>query len=84
MSRYCDIDKLLSLCVVIPRQENAFVQEQRLNNVIGLRHALELVEPLHTALGCAEADLLSDMYSTLRDPSYAEVFQKVLHTRPHS
>ena len=55
VSNFCDIDALLSLCVVIPggggnaaeggrrsHEESIFNLEQRVNHVIGLKHALEV------------------------------------------
>ncbi len=78
VSRFCDIDQLLSLCVTIPREETLYTYEKRLNNVIGLRHALELIEPLCIALGCAEAKLLSDIHDTLQDAAYKGIFATVL------
>lgn len=77
VSRFCDIEQLLSLCVVIPREETTFSYEKRLNNVIGLRHALDLVDPLKMALECAESQLLSSMRTTLEDNAYSDILSKV-------
>ena len=48
------------------RAENLSTFERKLNNVIGLKHALELVEPLLGTLDCAQAPLLQRMADDLR------------------
>ena len=58
LSRFLDVDHLLSLCVQIPKQETIRIAEQKITNVIYLKHALELVEPLKTALESAQNKLL--------------------------
>lgn len=63
--RFCDIDQLLGLCVAIPKQENMHTLEQRLNNVIGLKHALEMVLPLHNALEGVESTVLVEARNML-------------------
>ena len=77
MSRFGDIDRLLSLCAMVPKQGGISMYEQRLNNVISLRRALELVEPLHTALRCAESNLLADTHDMLTDVVYTDVLNNV-------
>ncbi len=52
------MDHLLSLCVQIPKQETIRIAEQKITNVIYLKHALELVEPLKTALQSSQNKLL--------------------------
>ena len=54
VSNFCDIDALLSLCVVIrgdgggetgrkrSHEDSIFNLEQRVNHIIGLKHALEV------------------------------------------
>ena len=51
--------------MVIPKQDNLFTLEQRLNNVIGLKHALEMVLPLHNALEGAESSALTEARNNL-------------------
>ena len=56
VSNFCDIDALLSLCVVIrgdagsdgasrkrSHEDSIFNLEQRVNHIIGLKHALEVI-----------------------------------------
>jgi len=46
--------------------------------VIGLKHALELVQPLHTILSAGvESNLLSDVRSWLEDEAYQKMLEKV-------
>ena len=59
LARCCDIDQLLALCVVISKtNENVYFIDRKINNVIGLKHVLELVEPLHVLLMSAESAIL--------------------------
>ncbi len=94
VSRFGDLDQLLSLCVVEPqdnaarghqRSESLFAYERRLNHVIGLRHALELVEPLRQALGaitetdgeeCDGGRLLTRCRHILEDAAYNDIFAR--------
>ncbi|CAG0890009.1 unnamed protein product [Darwinula stevensoni] len=51
LSRFIvDVDHLHSLCIQIPKQDTVLIAETRLNYIIGLKHVLELVEPLQRAL----------------------------------
>ncbi|XP_059093663.1 mutS protein homolog 4-like isoform X2 [Tigriopus californicus] len=77
VSRFCDMDQLLSLCVIVPKTETLATFEQRLNNVIGLKHALELVEPLHSVLEGAESKLLNDIYNSLEDLRFQYIMERV-------
>lgn len=77
VGRFCDIDQLLSLCVVLPKEDSLHAFEQRLNNVIGLKHALELVEPLHTVLHGTESRLLDNIRHELEDPRFRGIFESV-------
>ncbi len=46
--------------------------------MIGLKHALELVQPLHTILSAGvESNLLSDVRSWLEDEAYQKMLEKV-------
>ena len=58
LNRFLDIDHLLSLCVQIPKQETIRIAETKITNVIYLKHTLELVEPLKSALQSAQNKLL--------------------------
>ena len=73
VSRFCDVDQLLSLCVVLNRQENLSTFERKLNNVIGVKHALDLVEPLSATVDCAQSPLMQQMGEVLRDESFRYV-----------
>ena len=78
LSRCCDVDQLLGLCVTVSKtSENMYVIDRKINNVIGLKHALELVEPLLTVLASAESRLLTNARSGLEDPSCSEMLEKI-------
>lgn len=78
LGRFCDIDQLLSLCAVLQKKETFSAIEQKVNHVIGLKHALELIEPLHTILSCGvESKLLADIKKSLEDQSYGKMMKKV-------
>lgn len=62
ISRFLDIDHLLSLCVQVPKQENVKIAESKITNVIYLKYTLELVTPLREALADCENPLLMASY----------------------
>lgn len=46
--------------------------------MVGLKHALELVQPLHTILSAGvESKLLSDVRGWLEDEAYQQMLEKV-------
>lgn len=77
IGRFFDMDRLLASCVMIPRVDSTQAQDQRLNNIIGLKHAVELVEALQSALENGECTLLTRMFDVLRDESYSLILDKV-------
>lgn len=50
------------MCVQLPKQETVKTAESKITTVIYLKHTLELVEPLRTALQDTEADLFKAYY----------------------
>jgi DNA mismatch repair protein MSH4 len=66
ISRFLDIDHLLSLCVQVPKQENVKIAENKITNVMYLKHTLELVTPLREALGDCENPLLMASYKVVK------------------
>ena len=62
ISRFLDIDHILSQCVQLPKQETVKTAENKITNVMYLKHTLELVEPLREALGDCENPLLKASY----------------------
>jgi len=78
LSRFCDVDKLLALCVALPKQETISSIEQKINNVIGLKHALELIPLLHTSLVTAESQILvEDCREILQESKFVETLSKI-------
>jgi DNA mismatch repair protein MSH4 len=54
------------------------ILEKRVNHVIGLKHALELVEPLRTTLEAAESDFFEEARMALEDERFESVLTRVL------
>ncbi|KAI8513855.1 MutS protein msh4 [Branchiostoma belcheri] len=65
VSRFLDVDHLLSVCVQIPKQETVKTAESKITNVIYLKHTLELVEPLQAALKDCHNQLFKAYYNVL-------------------
>jgi DNA mismatch repair protein MSH4 len=65
IKRFLDIDHLLSLCVQVPKQENIKTAENKITNMLYLKHTLELVAPLREALANCENPLLKTSYKVL-------------------
>ena len=42
LGRMCNLDTLLSLCAILPKTDTLPLVEKRINQVIGLKHALEV------------------------------------------
>ncbi|GBM16038.1 MutS 4 [Araneus ventricosus] len=56
IGKFVDTENLLSLCVQIPKEENVRSCEQKIANVICMKHTLELVKPLRNCLAsCTNA-----------------------------
>ena len=62
ITRFLDIDQVLSMCVQIPKQETLKTAEANINNIIYLKHILELVDPLRNALSNCENRLMKHFY----------------------
>ena len=62
VGRFLDIDHLLALFVQIPKQDTVKSAENKITNVIYLKHTLELIEPLREALKDFENPLLKTYY----------------------
>ncbi|XP_070563567.1 mutS protein homolog 4-like [Ptychodera flava] len=77
LSRFVDVDHLLSLCVQIPKQENIKTADSRITCVIYLKHTLELVEPLQAALNDSTNQLFKAYHSCLGDARFSAVLEKL-------
>jgi hypothetical protein len=59
-------------------QETLSHIEHKINHVIGLKHTLELVEPLHAVLHSGvESRLFMEIRHLLQDNAYADMLEKV-------
>lgn len=77
IARFLDIDHVLSMCVQIPKQETLKTAEANINNIIYLKHILELVDPLRNALSNCENRLMKHFYKSLDDGRYALMKAKI-------
>ncbi|XP_063952097.1 mutS protein homolog 4-like [Lytechinus pictus] len=77
LSRFIDVDHLLSLCVQIPKEESVKSSEQKITNIIYLKHTLELVEPLRLALHSAKSKLPQAYHKTLQDSRFQQILEKI-------
>ncbi|XP_065888856.1 mutS protein homolog 4-like isoform X2 [Dysidea avara] len=77
ISRFLDVDHLISLCVQIPKHETVKTAENKITHIIFLKHVLELVEPLRTALADGEDSLLKAYHETLGDPRFHTIMEKI-------
>ena len=64
LGRFLDVDHLLSLCVLVPKQETVKTAESKITNIIHLKHSLELLDPLQQALRGSRNKLFS-AYATV-------------------
>lgn len=53
---------MLSLCIQIHKEKNVRNSEQKIMNVIALKHSLDLVKPLHDFLANAKNALFQTYY----------------------
>ncbi|XP_046376598.2 mutS protein homolog 4-like isoform X1 [Haliotis rufescens] len=82
VSRFLDIDHLISLCVQLPKQETLKTAESKITNIIHLKHTLELVSHLTEFLKDCENDLLKAYCKSLEDPRFEAIMSKI-HTVIH-
>ena len=63
LKRFLDVDHVVSLLVQIPRQESVRTAENKITMVISLKHVLELVEPLKTAIAGSKNLLMAAFHT---------------------
>ncbi|KAI2606660.1 DNA mismatch repair protein-like protein MutS [Hypoxylon sp. NC1633] len=56
---FVDVEKLLTMLVIVPSQSSIFASEQAINNILGVKAFIAAVPSLYEALGNARADLLA-------------------------
>ncbi|XP_065192315.1 mutS protein homolog 4-like isoform X2 [Sycon ciliatum] len=86
LSRFLDVDHLISMFVQIPKSESVKTAEMRIAAVIYLKHTLELVEPLRSALEQCANPLFRAYHKTLEDKRFTlllERIQEVIHDSTH-
>ncbi|KAF8773833.1 MutS protein like protein [Argiope bruennichi] len=83
IGKFVDTENLLSLCVQIPKEENVRSCEQKIANVICMKHTLELVKPLHNCLSSCSNGLFQTYFRILSDERFLKLQEKislVIHT----
>ena len=58
ISQFPDIDDLMARIVSLPKQETVATAESKINNIIHLKHSIDLVTPLKDALKDGQSSLL--------------------------
>ncbi|XP_076454636.1 mutS protein homolog 4-like [Babylonia areolata] len=77
MSKFLDVDHLISHCVQIPKVDSVKVAESNINTVICLKHILALVPVLHEFLKDCENPLLKAYCKTLEDARFELIMSKI-------
>ncbi|PVD38561.1 hypothetical protein C0Q70_01177 [Pomacea canaliculata] len=77
LSKFLDVDHIISLCVQIPKNDNVKTAESKITTVICLKHLLELVPVLQEFLKDCENPLLKAYCKTLEDPRLQIVLSKI-------
>ncbi|XP_035226392.1 mutS protein homolog 4-like, partial [Stegodyphus dumicola] len=77
ISKFIDTEHLLSLCVQIPKDDNVRNCEQKITNVICMKHALDLVKPLRDCLIPYKNALFKTYCQALSDERFQELQEKI-------
>ncbi|XP_054717327.1 mutS protein homolog 4-like [Uloborus diversus] len=77
IAKFVDTEQLLSLCVQIPKEKNLRNCEQKITNIICLKHALDLVKPLHSVLATSKNELFQTYFKALSDEQFLELQEKI-------
>ncbi|KAI1384959.1 DNA mismatch repair protein-like protein MutS [Hypoxylon trugodes] len=56
---FVDIEKLLTMLVIVPNQASIYASEQAINNILGVKSFLTTVPSIYEALATARTDLLT-------------------------
>ncbi|XP_055959284.1 mutS protein homolog 4 [Patella vulgata] len=77
LSKFIDLEHLISACVQIPKVESLKVAENKITTVILLKHTLDLVPPFVEFLKDCENELVKAYCQTLQDRRYKEMRTKI-------
>ncbi|GFY01527.1 mutS protein homolog 4 [Trichonephila clavipes] len=83
IGKFVDTEHLLSLCIQIQKEENVRSCEQKIANVICMKHTLELVKPLRNCLEPCSNALFQTYFQILSDERFLKLQEKiglVIHT----
>ena len=62
-----DVERAVNQCIVVPKNFNLSMMEQRLNAVVALKHILTLIPPLRSTLSKARSPLISSFVQVLSE-----------------
>ena len=78
LGRFADLDSMLSLCAIVPKSDSISTVEQRINQIIALKHTLELLPNLITSLNLdIQAPLLQQILHVLEDEAYPLMLEQI-------
>uniref|UniRef100_A0A7M6DQK7 DNA mismatch repair proteins mutS family domain-containing protein n=2 Tax=Clytia hemisphaerica TaxID=252671 RepID=A0A7M6DQK7_9CNID len=86
LSRFLDVDQLISCLVQIPKKKDLRVFEKKIADSISLKHVIELIPTLQEALKDSENGLFKAYYQSLSDPRYENILEEigtVIHDETH-
>ena len=65
LSRFVDVERTVTQCVVVPKNPDLAFMEPRINAVVALKHILTLVPPLHHILTKSSSSLLNTLANVI-------------------
>ena len=77
LGRFVDVDTTISLLISVPKQETVQTAENRISHIIFLKHLLELVEPLKTAIKGGQNSLFKAFSDSLNDKRFNIIKEKI-------
>ncbi|EGD83637.1 hypothetical protein PTSG_04245 [Salpingoeca rosetta] len=73
LSRFEDMESLITHCIQIPHAQDATTAERRIGSLLRLKHNMELVPQLCQHLSKSSSSLLGTFAATLQDGSFAAI-----------
>ncbi|OTA69657.1 DNA mismatch repair protein-like protein Muts [Hypoxylon sp. EC38] len=77
---FVDMEKLLTMLVIVPNQTSIYISEQAINNILGVKAFITAVPSLYEALGAARADLLTRIREICRPELTQPVVDLIANT----
>ncbi|KAI0148053.1 DNA mismatch repair protein-like protein MutS [Hypoxylon sp. NC0597] len=77
---FVDMEKLLTMLVIVPNQTSIHISEQAINNILGVKAFITAVPSLYEALGAARTDLLTRIREICRPELIQPVVDLIANT----